>query len=115
MVDVAVRPVINGNLSLSDATPKYLPSLQGSKSGSVSLLDLGTHTAVDTACERQQEHGDALDAPHTRASLLCRLHGFYVAGRVPGLTAIASEPFAHADGVMFCREPPYIDASSIAR
>jgi beta-lactamase class C len=35
---------INGDLSLSDKTSKYLPSLQDSKFGDVSLLNLGTHT-----------------------------------------------------------------------
>jgi beta-lactamase class C len=33
-----------GYLSLSDKTSKYLPSLQGSEFGNVSLLHLGTHT-----------------------------------------------------------------------
>jgi beta-lactamase class C len=35
----------NGNLSLADKTSKYLPSLEGSKFGDVTLLNLGTHTA----------------------------------------------------------------------
>jgi beta-lactamase class C len=35
---------VNGQLSLSDKTSKYLPSLRGSKFGDVSLLNLGTHT-----------------------------------------------------------------------
>lgn len=35
---------VTGHLSLSDAASKYLPSLQGTKFGDVSLLDLGTHT-----------------------------------------------------------------------
>ncbi len=35
---------LSGYLSLSDKTSKYLPSLQGSKFGEVSLLNLGTHT-----------------------------------------------------------------------
>lgn len=35
---------VSGQLSLSDKTSKYLPSLRGSKFGNVSLLDLGTHT-----------------------------------------------------------------------
>jgi beta-lactamase class C len=35
---------VNGYLSLSDKTSKYLPSLQGSKFGDTSLLNLGTHT-----------------------------------------------------------------------
>jgi beta-lactamase class C len=35
---------VSGNLSLSDKTSKYLPVLQGSKFGDVSLLHLGTHT-----------------------------------------------------------------------
>ena len=33
-----------GDLSLSDKTSKYLPALQGSQFGNVSLLNLGTHT-----------------------------------------------------------------------
>jgi beta-lactamase class C len=35
---------VSGQLSLSDKTSKYLPSLQGTKFGEVSLLNLGTHT-----------------------------------------------------------------------
>src|SRR4029077_12328670 len=35
---------VSGQLSLSDKTSKYLPSLQGTKFGDVSLLNLGTHT-----------------------------------------------------------------------
>jgi beta-lactamase class C len=35
---------LNGKLSLSDPTAKYLPSLRGTPFGSVSLLNLGTHT-----------------------------------------------------------------------
>jgi beta-lactamase class C len=35
---------LTGHLSLSDKTSKYLPSLQNSKFGNVSLLNLGTHT-----------------------------------------------------------------------
>jgi beta-lactamase class C len=35
---------VSGQLSLSDKTSKYLPSLQGAKFGEVSLLNLGTHT-----------------------------------------------------------------------
>src|SRR3984893_13915421 len=35
---------VSGQLSLSDKTRKYLPSLQGTKFGEVSLLNLGTHT-----------------------------------------------------------------------
>jgi len=35
----------SGNLSLADKTSKYLPSLEGSKFGEVTLLNLGTHTA----------------------------------------------------------------------
>lgn len=35
---------LSGQLSLSDKTSKYLPSLEGSKFGEVSLLNLGTHT-----------------------------------------------------------------------
>jgi CubicO group peptidase (beta-lactamase class C family) len=34
-----------GSLSLADKTSKYLPSLQGSKFGDVTLLNLGTHTS----------------------------------------------------------------------
>jgi beta-lactamase class C len=36
---------VSGYLSLSDKTSKYLPSLQGSEFGDVSLLNLGTHTS----------------------------------------------------------------------
>jgi beta-lactamase class C len=35
---------VTGHLSLRDTTSKYLPSLQGTKFGDVSLLHLGTHT-----------------------------------------------------------------------
>ena len=35
---------ITNRLSLSDRTAKYLPALQGSKFGNVTLLELGTHT-----------------------------------------------------------------------
>lgn len=35
---------VSGNLSLSDTTGKYLRSLQDSKFGNISLLNLGTHT-----------------------------------------------------------------------
>ena len=35
---------VGGQLSLSDQTAKYLPSLQGTSFGRVSLLNLGTHT-----------------------------------------------------------------------
>lgn len=35
---------VTGYLSLSDTTSKYLPVLRGSKFGTVSLLNLGTHT-----------------------------------------------------------------------
>lgn len=35
---------VSGELSLSDTTSKYLPSLRGSRFGNVSLLELGTHT-----------------------------------------------------------------------
>jgi beta-lactamase class C len=35
---------VSGQLSLADKTSKYLPSLQGTKFGEVSLLNLGTHT-----------------------------------------------------------------------
>jgi len=41
---LAAYAQVTGHLSLSDKTGKYLPSLQGSKFGDVSLLDLGTHT-----------------------------------------------------------------------
>ena len=41
---LASRAQVSGQLSLSDKTSKYLPSLQGSKFGEVSLLNLGTHT-----------------------------------------------------------------------
>ena len=34
-----------GTLSLADKTSKYLTSLQGSKFGDVTLLNLGTHTS----------------------------------------------------------------------
>lgn len=36
---------VKGNLALTDSTSKYLPSLRGSHFDSVSLLNLGTHTA----------------------------------------------------------------------
>ncbi|SDR29154.1 beta-lactamase class C [Paraburkholderia fungorum] len=35
---------VNGNLSLSDTTGKYLPALEHTPFGNVSLLNLGTHT-----------------------------------------------------------------------
>ena len=35
---------VGGQLSLSDETAKYLPSLQGTSFGRVTLLELGTHT-----------------------------------------------------------------------
>jgi beta-lactamase class C len=35
---------VTGDLSLSDKTSKYLPALQNSEFGNVSLLNLGTHT-----------------------------------------------------------------------
>jgi len=35
---------VNGQLSLSEKTSRYLPSLRGSKFGDVSLMSLGTHT-----------------------------------------------------------------------
>ena len=41
---------LSGDLSLSDKTSKYLPSLQGSQFGNVRLVNLGTHArfhAVD--------------------------------------------------------------------
>ncbi len=36
---------VNGQLNLLDKTSKYLPFLQGSKFGEVSLVHLGTHTS----------------------------------------------------------------------
>lgn len=36
---------VNGQISLSDKTSKYLPSMQGTEFGEVSLMHLGTHTA----------------------------------------------------------------------
>jgi beta-lactamase class C len=36
---------VSGVLNLSDRTDKYLPPLQGTRFGEVSLLELGTHTA----------------------------------------------------------------------
>jgi beta-lactamase class C len=41
---LASYAALNGDLSLSDPTSKYLPSLRGTPFGSVSLLNLGTHT-----------------------------------------------------------------------
>jgi beta-lactamase class C len=42
---LAAYAQVNGDLSLSDSTDKYLPSLRGSPFGNnVSLLNLGTHT-----------------------------------------------------------------------
>lgn len=41
---LAAYAQVEGDLSLSDKTSKYLPSLRGSKFGDVSLLNLGTHT-----------------------------------------------------------------------
>ena len=41
---LATYAQITGDLSLSDKTSKYLPALQGSPFGNVSLLNLGTHT-----------------------------------------------------------------------
>lgn len=35
---------VNGELSLSDSTSKYLPALRGTKFGAVRLVNLGTHT-----------------------------------------------------------------------
>lgn len=35
---------LNGDLSLSDRTEKYLPSLKGTRFGDVRLVNLGTHT-----------------------------------------------------------------------
>jgi CubicO group peptidase (beta-lactamase class C family) len=42
---LAAYAQVNGYLSLSDETGKYLPSLQDTKFGEVSLVNLGTHTA----------------------------------------------------------------------
>ena len=42
---LAAYAQINGYLSLSDETGKYLPSLRDTKFGEVSLVNLGTHTA----------------------------------------------------------------------
>nr|WP_244518357.1 class C beta-lactamase [Phyllobacterium sp. OV277] len=36
---------VNGQISLSDKTSKYVPSMQGTEFGDVSLMHLGTHTA----------------------------------------------------------------------
>ena len=36
---------VNGQLSLTDKTSKYLPSMRGKPFGDVSLMNLGTHTA----------------------------------------------------------------------
>ncbi|WOD15974.1 class C beta-lactamase [Paraburkholderia kirstenboschensis] len=41
---LAAYAQLDGQLKLSDETEKYLPSLQGSAFGKVSLLNLGTHT-----------------------------------------------------------------------
>jgi beta-lactamase class C len=41
---LASYAALNGDLSLSDPTSKYLPSLRGTPFGNVSLLNLGTHT-----------------------------------------------------------------------
>lgn len=41
---LAAYAQVMGKLSLSDQTSKYLPALQGSPFGNVSLLNLGTHT-----------------------------------------------------------------------
>ncbi|SAL39828.1 beta-lactamase [Caballeronia sordidicola] len=41
---LAAEAQIDGDLSLSDHTSKYLPSLQNTPFGNVSLLNLGTHT-----------------------------------------------------------------------
>jgi beta-lactamase class C len=41
---LASYAALNGDLSLSDPTAKYLPSLRGTPFGNVSLLNLGTHT-----------------------------------------------------------------------
>jgi beta-lactamase class C len=43
-VTLASYAQANGRLSLSDKTSKYLPSLQGTAFGNVSLINLGTHT-----------------------------------------------------------------------
>ena len=42
---LAANAQASGNLCLADKTSKYLPSLEGSKFGDVTLLSLGTHTA----------------------------------------------------------------------
>ena len=42
---LAANAQASGNLCLADKTSKYLPSLEGSKFGDVTLLNLGTHTA----------------------------------------------------------------------
>ncbi|MEO7053737.1 MAG: class C beta-lactamase [Rhizomicrobium sp.] len=44
-VTLASLAEVNGQLSLSDKTSKYLPSMQGKPFGDVSLMNLGTHTA----------------------------------------------------------------------
>jgi beta-lactamase class C len=44
-VTLASLAEVNGQLSLSDKTSKYLPSMQGTPFGDVSLMNLGTHTA----------------------------------------------------------------------
>ncbi|MES2223090.1 MAG: class C beta-lactamase [Acidobacteriota bacterium] len=41
---LATYAQVMGDLSLSDKTSKYLPALQGTPFGNVSLLNLGTHT-----------------------------------------------------------------------
>jgi beta-lactamase class C len=44
-VTLASYAQVNGQLSLSDKTSRYLPSLAGTEFGNVELLHLGTHTA----------------------------------------------------------------------
>jgi beta-lactamase class C len=44
-VSLASLAEVNGQLSLSDKTSKFLPSMQGTSFGDVSLMNLGTHTA----------------------------------------------------------------------
>lgn len=43
-VTLASFAQVNGQLSLSDKTSKYLPSLRGTEFGNVNLINLGTHT-----------------------------------------------------------------------
>ena len=44
-VTLAALAEVNGQLSLSDKTAKYLPSMRGKPFGDVTLMHLGTHTA----------------------------------------------------------------------